>query len=372
RRKNFIRPEDFPYTASTGLVHDSGDYGAVLDTALTIVGYGELREEQSRRRSAGGPWLGIGLATFVDRTAGVPGGEYGSVELTPAGGALVRTGSTPYGQGHRTSWAMLVAERTGIPIEDIQVVYGDTDVIPRSGVTGGSRSVQKAGAAVALATDQLVLRARNLASELLEAAVEDVVLDVAAGGRFHVAGTPSLSIGWREVAEGAAGGRLPGLRCEADADGEATVPFGAYVAVVEVDAETGAVKLLRLVTVDDAGRILNPLIAAGQVHGGAAQGIGQSLLEQFEYDLDGNPLTPNFIDYPLPSATELPLFETSFVETPSPNNVLGAKGLAESGTIGAPPAVQNAVVDAVRHLGVTHIDMPCTPERVWSAIRRGR
>jgi carbon-monoxide dehydrogenase large subunit len=368
RRKNFIQPAAFPYQTATGLVHDSGNYEAVLDAALVAAGYDQLREDQAKRREQGGPLLGVGLATFVDRTAGIPDSEYGAVELTDDGGALVRTGSTPYGQGHRTSWAMLVAERTGIPFERIEVIYGDTDLIPRGGLTGGSRSVQKAGAAVAVATNALVRQAKQLAAELLEAAEVDVVLDVDLGGRFHVAGTPSISVDWSEVAQSAAERGAPGLKCEADISGEPTFPFGAYVAVAEVDPETGRVTPVRMVTVDDAGRILNPLLAEGQVHGGAAQGIAQALYEAFTYDHDGNPLTAAFTDYAIPSAVELPSFESSFFETPTPNNILGAKGLAESGTIGAPPAMQNAVIDALRHLGVKHIDMPCTPERVWSAI----
>jgi carbon-monoxide dehydrogenase large subunit len=370
RRRNFIPPTAFPYRSATGLVYDSGNYEAVLDVALAAAGYDELRTEQVTSREDGRPLLGVGLATFVDRTAGVPGGEYGAVELTADGGALVRTGSTPYGQGHRTSWAMLVAERTGIPFERIEVIYGDTDLVPRGDLTGGSRSVQKAGAAVVVATEELVVQAKQIAAELLEAAVDDVVLDVDAGGRFHVAGTPSISVDWRQVAHTAAERETPGLKCEADVDGDPTCPFGAYVAVVEVDPETGYVTPTRMVTVDDAGRILNPLIAEGQVHGGVAQGIGQALFEQFSYDPGGNPLTGTFADYAVPSAMELPSFESSFFETPSPNNVLGAKGLAESGTIGAPPATQNAVIDALQHLGVRHIDMPCTPERVRSAITR--
>jgi aerobic carbon-monoxide dehydrogenase large subunit len=263
---------------------------------------------------------------------------------------------------------MLVVDRTGIPLEQIDVIYGDTDVIPSGTITGGSRSVQKAGAAVALAADQLVDQARHLAAERLEAAVEDVILDLQQGGQFHVKGTPSISIDWSDVARLTAERESPGLRCEVDVTGDPTFPFGAYVAVVEVDPETGRVTPLRMVTVDDAGRILNPLLAEGQVHGGTAQGIGQALYEQFVYDSDGNPLTSNFADYAIPCAAEMPPFESRFFETPAPSNVLGAKGLGESGTIGAPPAVQNAVVDALRHLGVTHIDMPCTPERVWSAI----
>ena len=371
RRVNLIRPEEFPYRSATGLEYDSGDYQRCLDQVLESVGYEQLRAEQAGRRAAGGPLqLGVGVATFVDRTAGIPGDtEYGSTELRPDGSVLVRTGSTPYGQGHRTTWAMLVAERTGLPLERIEVVHGDTDLVPRSGVTGGSRSVQRAGSAVAAATDDLVARARDVAAHLLEAALDDVVIDVGAGGRFHVAGTPARTVGWEEVAGVS---DADPLRCEADVGGEATFPFGAYVAVVEVDTETGKIVLRRLVTVDDAGRIVNPVIALGQVHGGAAQGVAQALYEVFVYDEDGTPMTTNLADYAMPSAAELPSLESRLVETPTPNNALGAKGIAESGTIGAPPAIQNAVVDALAHLGVTHLDLPCTPERVWRAVAEAR
>ena len=365
RRRNLIGADEFPYTTPTELVYDSGDYGRGLDLALELAGYADLRAEQQRRRAAADPvQLGIGLATFIDRTSGVPGAEYGSVELRADGSALVRTGSNPYGQGHHTSWAMLVADRTGIPMDRIEVVHGDTDVIPKGGITGGSRSVQKAGSAVAAAAELLVARARDVAADLLEASGADVVVDVGGGG-LHVAGTPARLVTWEQVAAA-----LPSdeLRCEAEVDVSSSFPSGAYVAVVEVEVETGMVRLRRLVTVDDAGAILNPLLAAGQIHGGAAQGVAQALLEEFVYDDDANPLTTTFADYAVIGSGELPSLEGAFVETRSPNNPLGAKGIAESGTIGAPPAVQNAVVDALAHLGVGHIDMPCTPERVWRAI----
>lgn len=366
RRRNLLAPGEFPHTTPTGLTYDSGDYRRGLDLALETVRYAELRAEQRRRRDAGERvQLGIGISTFLDRTAGVGGTEYGAVELRSDASLLVKTGSTPYGQGHRTAWAMLASDRTGIPLERIEVVYGDTDVVPRGSVTGGSKSAQRAGSSVAAATDDLVARAREVAAELLEAAAEDVAIDLDGGGGFHVAGAPAVSVGWEEVARTSA---EDPLRCEADVGGDPSFPSGAYVAAVEVDTETGGVSVRKLVTVDDAGRILNPLLASGQVHGGVAQGVAQALMEAFVYDADGNPLTASFLDYPVISAAELPSFDSAFVETPSPNNPLGAKGIGESGTIGAPPAVQNAVVDALRHRGVTHIDMPCTPERVWRAL----
>jgi carbon-monoxide dehydrogenase large subunit len=255
-------------------------------------------------------------------------------------------------------------------MERITVVHGDTDVVPRGGITGGSRSAQKAGSAVIEATEELVERARALAADALEAAAADVVLDLERA-EFHVAGAPAAaSVGWAQVADQVAAGEDEGvLRCETDFAGEGpTFPFGAYVAVVEVDTATGRVELVRIVTVDDAGTVLNPMLALGQVHGGLAQGIAQALHEEFVYDEIGNPLTASLQDYGVPSAADMPTFESSLMETPSPRNPLGFKGIAESGTIGGPPAVQNAVVDALSHLGVRHLDMPLSPQRVWQAI----
>ena len=368
RRKNMVRAEEFPWTSPTGLTYDSGNYHGALDAVLQAAGYDGLRAQQAAGRAANSDkLLGIGVSMFIDRTAGIRGTEYGAIEVRTDGSALVRTGSSPYGQGHHTAWAMLVADRTGIPFDRIEVVHGDTDIVPRGGVTGGSRSAQKAGSAIVKAADELVELARRRAAELLEASEADVVLDLAAA-RFHVVGVPAgASLTWAEIA--AEPGR-DALQCEADYEGTGpTFPFGAYLAVVEIDRETGEVDLQRMVTVDDAGTILNPMLALGQVHGGLAQGIAQGLFEEFVYDEDGNPLTSTFADYMIPSAADLPSFECELMETPSPNNPMGFKGIAESGTIGGPPAVQNAVVDALAHLGVRHIDMPLTPERVWRAIR---
>ena len=371
RRRNLLTADEFPWKSPTGLTYDSGDYHRALDLALENAGYDDLRREQARRRSDGAHrLLGIGVSVFIDRTAGVRGSEYGSVALRADGGAIVHTGSSPYGQGHHTAWAMLVADQTGIPFDRIEVIHGDTDVVPRGGITGGSRSAQKAGSAIVEASEALVTEARALAASLLEAATEDVVLDPLDGGRFHVAGAPGAkAVTWQEVALAALDGDGPGLKCEADFAGEGpTFPFGAYVAVVEVDTETGSIDLQRIITVDDAGTILNPMLALGQVHGGLAQGLAQGLFEEFVYDSDGNPQTSTFADYMIPSAADLPSFECALTETPSPNNPMGFKGIAESGTIGGPPAVQNAVVDALSHLGVRHLDLPLTPERVWEAI----
>jgi carbon-monoxide dehydrogenase large subunit len=366
RRRNLLSPDVFPFMTPTGTEYDSGDYARALDLVLEAAGYDEIRAEQAARRAADDHrLLGVGMAVYVEVTGG--GAEYGEVQLRPDGSVLVKTGSNPYGQGHHTAWAMLVHDRLGIPMERIEVVHGDTDVIPSGAVTGGSRSVQLAGAAVHDAAGKLLELARERAADLLEAAPDDVVLDMGEG-RFHVAGTPAIGVGWEELGvEGA--DPLSGLSDLADS--KATFPFGAHVAVVEVDRETGGVELVRMVAVDDAGVILNPMLAEGQVHGGLAQGAAQALYEEVRYDDDGNPLTATFADYSVISAAELPMFERVMMETPTPLNALGAKGIGESGTIGSTPAVHNAVIDALAHLGVRHLDMPVTPEKIWRATAAG-
>lgn len=373
RRKNLLPVSAFPHVTPTGTPYDSGDYEAVLDRVLEEADYTGLREEQARRRADGDTvWLGIGVATYVERTAGASRSEHGSVELTPGGRLLARTGATDYGQGHETSWAMLIADKTGVDLDQIDILYGDTDLVPWGGVTGGSRSVQLAGPALNEAADGLVQQARAIAASLLEAAAEDVTLDVT-NGRFHVVGTPAVSVRWNDIAEhieattAHSSPRLLHSEEEFESSGP-TFPFGTHIAVVEVDSETGAVTLKRLFACDDAGTILNPLLAAGQIHGGLAQGAAQALLETFVYDEDGNPLTANFADYPVISATELPLFDRIVSETPTHINPIGAKGIGEAGTVGSTPAIQNAVIDAVAHLDIRHLDMPLTSQVVWGAI----
>jgi carbon-monoxide dehydrogenase large subunit len=364
RRRNLVAPFGNRYQTAVGTVYDVGDYPQALERALRAADYDALRAEQARRRDAGDPMtLGIGIATYVEITAAAGGGEFGAVELD-GGRIRVRSGSTPTGQGHDTTWAMIVADRTGVALEDVEVIHGDTEHVPRGGLTVGSRSVQLGGAAIAKACDALVELGRHAAAELLEASVDDVVLDRDAG-RFHVAGAPAQDLGWADLA--AADGTA--LSAEADHVPEMpTYPFGAHVAVVEVDTETGRVDLRRIVAVDDAGRILNPVVAEGQVHGGIAQGAAQALLEGVRYDEEGQPLSTNFTDYPVISATELPSMELVHMATPTFVNELGAKGIGESGTIGAIPAVYNAVVDALGHLGVRHLETPLTSERVWAAL----
>ncbi|HXQ18084.1 MAG TPA: xanthine dehydrogenase family protein molybdopterin-binding subunit [Acidimicrobiales bacterium] len=370
RRQNLVGNDRFPFTTPTGTTYDIGDYQAALDRVLEAAGYAELREEQRRRRESGDArQLGIGLSSYVEITNGIPGSEFGSVEMLADGKARVRTGTSPHGQGHVTSWAMLVADQLGIAMDDVEVIHGDTDLVPRGVGTFGSKSLQSGGVAVYQAAGQVVEKARRLAADLLEANPNDIELDKERG-LFAVAGTPSVTRSWAELA--AASGD-EGLSAEVDfAAPGATFPFGAHLVVAEVDTETGLVRLARIVAVDDAGRLLNPLIAEGQVHGGLAQGVAQALLEEMIYDEQGNPLTSNLADYAFVSAAELPSFETHPMETPTPLNPLGAKGIGEAGTIGSTPAVQNAVVDALSHLGVRHIDMPTTPLRVWSAIQAAR
>ncbi len=370
RRKNLIPSDAFPVKTATGGRYDTGDYEAVLDAVLAAAGYDDLRAHQTERRAAGGPTqLGIGVSVYVEITNVLRDSEYGSVEITPDGGALVRTGSSAHGQGHHTAWAMLVSDRTGIPMDRIEVRHGDTDDIPRGGGTGGSKSLQIGGAAAAAAADLVVDEARKVAADLLEADPADIVHDPEAG-TFAVAGTPVSARTWADVAGAAHDAGIERLFAETDfqPDGS-TFPFGAHVAVVEVDTETGAVRLLRHVACDDAGTIINPLLVEGQVHGGVAAGISQAMFEEIRYDEDGNPLTTTLADYAFPSAAEFPSFERIEHETPTPMNPLGAKGIGESGTIGATPAVQNAVVDALSHLGVRHVDLPLSPERIWQALR---
>jgi carbon-monoxide dehydrogenase large subunit len=369
RRKNYFAPSAFPLVTPMGAKYDSGEYAKALDMALEASGYAELRAEQARRRATNDPvQIGIGLSSYVETTNPMGSGDYGQVEITADGGAIIRTGSSSHGQGHHTAWAMLVSEATGIPMDKMEFHFGDTDDVARGGGTGGSRSLQVGGSAVKLAAEAVIEKAKQRAADLLEAAVEDVVIDTVRGA-FHVAGSPAPSRSWAELVVGLD----ETLEAEVDYVPEgATFPFGSHVCVVEVDTDTGSVAVIRHIACDDAGTIINPLLVDGQVHGGLAQGIAQALLEVVAYDPDGNPITSNLADYGMISAAELPSFERVPMETPTPRNPLGAKGIGEAGTIGATPAVHNAVVDAVSHLGVTHIDMPCTSFTVWSAIQAAK
>jgi aerobic carbon-monoxide dehydrogenase large subunit len=373
RRLNYVQKDAFPHTTATGATYDSGDYEGALDLALRSSGYEELRAEQRRRRDEGGTReLGIGVSSYVEITNPIAETEFGEVEITPDGGAIVRTGSFSHGQGHETTFAMIASERLGLPMEKITIQKGDTDDVASGSGTYGSKSVQIGGTAAQMAADTVIERAKELVADYLEASPADVVLDQALG-RFHVAGTPDPSLSWTELATRAAGdNRITELKASHEFAGHPTFPFGTHVAVVEVDTETGRVELQRMVCVDDAGTLINPLIAEGQVHGGVAMGVAQALYEHYVFAEDGTPLTGNLVGYAFPSPAELPSWETIQMETPTPANPLGAKGIGESGTIGSTPAVYNAVVDALSPYGVRHVDMPANGENVWRAIQEAK
>jgi carbon-monoxide dehydrogenase large subunit len=369
RRRNFIPPDAFPYDTLSGMRYDNGDYDLPLREALRLADYDKLREEQATRRESGDPvQLGIGISVYVEITAGGGGSEYGSVTVHADGSATISAGTSAHGQGHATAFAMLVNDRLGIPIERIRFVQSDTATVPRGSGTGGSRSLQMGGSAVQAAAADVLTQARRRAAELLEAAETDV--ELTDNGEFGVAGVPTTTLTWAQVAGSAVEDTGQELHAGLDAhqDG-ATFPFGAHVSVVEVDTLTGRVTPRQHIAVDDCGRILNPLLVAGQQHGGLAQGMAQALYEEILFDADGQPITATLADYRMPTAADLIGFDIANTETPTPLNPLGAKGIGESATVGSTPAVQNAVIDALRPLGVRHLDLPCTPERVWRALR---
>ncbi len=368
RRRNFLTPDQFPYTTVTGMNYDVGDYDKALTALVEAADYESLlRQQAERRASASAVQLGIGISAYVEITAGGMSTEFGSVEVHEDGTATVMCGTSSHGQGHATAFGMIVSNKLGIDLEKINFIQSDTAIVPRGSGTGGSRSLQVGGSAVANAADGVLERAKQIAATHLEADPADIV--VTPEGRLGVAGVPAKALEWGEIAAAARidGGESLAVALDFSQTG-ATFPFGAHLAVVEVDTGTGGVRLIRHVAMDDCGRILNPLLVTGQQHGGIAQGVAQALWEQFVYDEHGNPLTSTLAEYAMPSAAELPSFEALNTETPTHLNPLGAKGIGESGTIGSMPAVQNAVVDALSHLGVRHIDMPCTPERIWRAV----
>ncbi len=373
RRANLIPAFQKPHHTAAGATYDCGDFAKALDAAVSAADYEGLRAEQdARRRNGSARVLGIGVSAYVEITGAGVTSEWGKVSVAPdeavPGGVSVEvlTGSSPHGQGLHTALAMIASERLGVPLEAVSVSHGDTDRIPRGMGTMGSRSLQMGGSAVSEASHRVFDEARRLAAAELEANADDIVLS-SDGGGFCVAGTPAVSVPWSRVLERAEGARIS-VGDTFDTDG-LTFPNGAHVAVVEVDLDTGLVELVRLVAADDAGTILNPMLAEGQRHGGIAQGVSQVLFEAVRFDAEGNPLTATLADYGVPSAADLPGWDLVEVATPTPMNQLGAKGIGESGTIGATPAVQSAVIDALAHLGVRHVDMPLTPERVWAAAR---
>ncbi len=371
RRINLIPKFMEPHTTAIGGTYDVGNYEESLNRALEASDYAGWRKKQAERRANNDPkQIGIGVSVYVEITGGVGTGESAKVEVLEDGSARVYTGTSPHGQGHDTSWSMLASEQTGIPMDKIELVWGDTDLVPVGSGTMGSRSLQQGGNAVYSVAGTLAEKAKSVAARLLEANEADIVLDKDKGV-FHVAGTPAVSKTWAElaIAEKATGGLV-----HSDVIGVVgpTFPFGAHVGIVEVDTETGKVVHIAHYACDDAGTVLNPMLLEGQIHGGVAQGAAQALMEEVRYDEDGNPITSNLADYAFISAAELPSVHVIHMETPTPNNLIGAKGIGESGTIGSTPALQSAVIDAVSHLGVRHIDMPTTAERVWSAIQQAR
>ena len=377
RRRNFIRPQQFPFSTVTGVEYDTGDYEACLDEALRLVDYEQLRRDQAARRESGeSRYLGIGVCCYVEISAGTLGfnAEYASVEILPSGRAKIIAGTLSHGQGHHTVYAQILSQVLGIPVSEVDFVDNDTGLVPQGMGSGGSRSAQVGGSAVMAASEQVLSKSRTLAAHLLEASEADLLVS---GNGLAVRGVPASALSWAELASAASdparlpSGMEPGLFADPGYEQSATgtAPFGCHIAVVEVDAETGAVDVVRFVAVDDCGTVVNPLLAEGQVHGGVAAGLAQALYEEIRYDADGNLLTSSFADYRMPSAAEVPPIEASHTVTPTPHNPMGAKGLGEAGATGSIAAVHNAVVDAVSHLGIRHIELPLTPERVWDAIR---
>jgi carbon-monoxide dehydrogenase large subunit len=389
RRRNFIASDMFPYETSAGLLYDSGDYPRALDRALEMVGYDEMRAEQAARRQRGDTrHLGIGISSYVEMCGlapsrllgqlnfGAGGWEHATVRVLPTGKVEVVTGTSPHGQGHETSWSMIAADRLGIPPDDIEVLHSDTAISHLGLDTYGSRSLAVGGMAVHSACDKVVEKARAIAAHQMEVSGSDLEF---VDGQFRVMGTPTRAFTIQEAAFAAftahdlPEGLEPNLTSDASYDPtNFTFPFGVHIAVVDVDEETGNVELRRYVAVDDCGNQVNPLIVEGQVHGGVIQGIAQALWEEARYDENGSLRTASMTDYLVPSAAEAPHLELDSTVTPSPTTAMGVKGIGEAGTIGATPAVMNAVVDALGPLGVADIDMPASPERVWAAIQEAR
>ncbi|OLD72776.1 MAG: hypothetical protein AUF61_02665 [Chloroflexi bacterium 13_1_20CM_66_33] len=369
RLRNFVRPSDFPYTNAAGSTYDSGNYQASLKRLVELADYPGLRRAQRTARE-GGRLQGIGISTYVEEAAGFAE-DRATVRLEPDGTITVITGSTPHGQGHQTTWGQLAADAFGLPFDKVRVLYGDTDQPAYAVGTFGSRSAAISGAAVHEGAVRLKRKVRALAAAAFEAATADIVVT---DGRVHVRGVPTRFMTLTDIAEWAASAdRKDELAVRASFDPPDTVfPFGAHLAYVEVDAETGSVKLLRYVAVDDCGPVINPMIVDGQLHGAIAQGVAQALYEGVVYDRDGQLLTGNLTTYLLPTAADLPEFETDRTETPTPHNPMGVKGIGEGGTTGSTPAVVNAVMDALRPLGIHQLDMPLTPFRIWGAVQAAR
>ncbi len=388
RRKNLIPPFEDGHAVATGVSYDSGNYEAALDRALEMAGYQQLRREQEQARREG-RYLGIGLATYVEISGAAPSAVAGTlgaraglwesalVRVHPTGKVEVFTGSSSHGQGHETSYAQMAGSGLGIPIDDIQVIHGDTDKVPFGTGSFGSRSVAVGGGAIHMSVEKIKTKAKKLAAHLLEAAEEDIVYE---DGKLFVQGAPAQAKTIQEIALASyvystdlPEGMEPGLEATSFFDPKNfTWPGGTHIAVVEIDPETGETKLRRFVAVDDVGNVVNPMIVDGMVHGGIAQGVGQALQEEAIYDEGGQLLTGSMMDYAVPTAEDLPSYETDRIVTPSPSNPMGVKGAGETGTIAASPAVINAVVDALSPFGIRHIDMPAKSEKVWRLIQEAQ
>ena len=380
RIKNFIKPESFPYRSVFGWEYDSGDYQGALQKAMDIIGYQDLRREQEEKR-AQGDLMGIGISSFTEIVGAGPSRHFdilglkmfdsADIRIHPTGKAIARFGTKSQGQGHETTYAQIVAEELGIPAIDVQVEEGDTDTAPYGLGTYASRSTPTAGAAAATACRKILAKARTIASYLLDVSEEDLDWEP---GKFTVRGSPDRTKTIQEIAFAAYTDHPQGMEAGLEAHSSydppnLTYPFGSYICVVDIDKGTGQVNIRRFVAVDDCGNVINPMIVEGQVHGGLTMGLAPALLEEMVYDENGNNLTGTFMDYLLPTAVETPAWETDRTVTPSPHHPLGAKGIGESATVGAPAAIANAVVDALWHLGVRNIDIPITSAKVWKALR---
>jgi aerobic carbon-monoxide dehydrogenase large subunit len=380
RLKNFIRPDQFPYKSPTGWDYDSGNYAAALHKAMGMIGYDELRAEQAAKRERG-ELMGIGISSFVEVVGAGPSRDFdilgikmfdsAEIRIHPTGKAIARFGTKSQGQGHETTYAQIVAEELGLPAADVEVEEGDTDTAPYGLGTYASRSTPTSGAAAAMAARKIKAKAKKIAAHLLEVGEEDLEWNV---DRFQVKGSPEQAKTIQEIAFAAYTNHPQGMEAGLEATDyydppNLTFPFGSYICAVDVDKGTGEVRVRRFVAIDDCGNLINPLIVEGQIHGGLTMGLAPALFEEIVYDENGQNLTGTFADYLLPTAVETPHWETGHTITPSPHHPFGAKGVAESPTVGAPPAIVNAVVDALWHLGVRHLEIPMTPEKVWKALR---
>ncbi|HKZ86529.1 MAG TPA: aerobic carbon-monoxide dehydrogenase large subunit [Anaerolineae bacterium] len=380
RLKNFIKPEQFPYTSALGWEYDSGNYGGALRKAMDMIGYEQLRKEQAEKR-ARGELMGIGISSFTEIVGAGPSHTFDilglkmfdscEIRVHPTGKAIARFGTKSQGQGHETTFAQIIAEELGIPAEHIKVEEGDTDTAPYGLGTYASRSTPTAGAAAAMASRKIRDKARKIAAHLLEAAEEDLVWE---RDKFYVRGSPDRAKTIQEIAFAAYTNHPPGMEAGLEAVNyydppNLTYPFGSYICVVDIDRGTGEVKVRRFVAVDDCGVRINPMIVEGQIHGGLTMGFAPALMEEISYDENGNMYGSTFMDYMLPTAVETPRWETGETVTPSPHHPQGLKGVGESATVGAPAAIANAVVDALWHLGVRHIDIPITAPKVWTILK---